>query len=79
MEHGVNTAGYLGVLVSTSDTLGNSFNAFMTQVAGNVTFSPRGGGADIVLTAVPIFTIIPIATDKIKATGTTSTGIIGLR
>lgn len=79
MNNGQATATYLGVVVTPSNTpMSNQFSAFMATGAGNITFSPRGGGANILLTAVPIYTVIPIATDAILATGTTSTGIIGL-
>lgn len=65
------------VVVVPSDTAGNSFRAFLVTVTGNVVFK-NVAGTSITLTAVPAFTLIPIATTLIMSTGTTATNIIGL-
>jgi hypothetical protein len=69
--------GYEAKAVTTSDTLQQFFDGFFTTGAGNVTFK-NSQGDSILLTAVPIFTVIPVKTSYIMATGTTSTGIVGL-
>lgn len=78
MQHGQVTSSYgSAAVVTTSDTAGNSFAAFMPGVTGAIAFQ-NVLGATITLAAVPAYTIIPIATARIMASGTTATNIIGL-
>lgn len=64
-------------VVVPSDTVGNVFSAFMVGVTGAVAFR-NSQGATVTLAAVPAYTVIPVATTGINATGTTATNIIGL-
>jgi len=76
-QHGNLTTYGSAVVVTTSDTLGNSFSSFMCGVAGAIAFQ-NVLGTTITLAAVPAYTVIPIATVRIMATGTAATNIIGL-
>lgn len=44
---------------------------------GNITFTPADGGADVLLSAIPVGTQLPIKTTRVKATGTTATLLVG--
>lgn len=46
--------------------------------AGDITLTPADGGADVVYKAVPVGTVLPARTRRIKATGTTATLMIGM-
>lgn len=65
------------VAVTPSDTAQNAFSAFFCTVTGAVAFVDLAGNT-VTLAAVPIYTIIPVQTSQIKATGTTAT-VFGLR
>ena len=64
-------------LVVPSDTLDCDCAAFFATGAGNITFL-NAQSVSILLTAVPVYTVIPVAAKRIMSTGTTSTGIIAL-
>lgn len=63
--------------VTPSDTADIDCAAFMATGAGNITFL-NVQGVSILLTAVPIFVVMPFIAKRIMATGTTSTGILAL-
>jgi len=63
--------------VTTSDTAQNAFSAFFCTGTGAIAFKGLDG-VTVTLPAVPIYTIIPIQTSQILATGTAATGIFGL-
>lgn len=46
--------------------------------AGNVTCTPASGGADVVFTAPPVGSVLPLRVTAVKATGTTATLMIAL-
>ncbi len=46
--------------------------------AGNITFRPVGGTADVLLSGIPAGTLLPIAPSHIRATGTTATLMVAL-
>lgn len=46
--------------------------------AGNVTVTPASGGADVVFTAPPVGSVLPLRVQAVKATGTTATLMIAL-
>ena len=58
------------------------FRALYVGVAGNVTLTTVGSGnvagADVVFTAVPAGSILPIIGTRVKATGTTATSIVAM-
>lgn len=66
----------VAVAVTTSDSATNDFRAFMVSANGNVAIEDRRGNAVTVVAVAG--TVYPIHTAKIKVTGTTATGIIGL-
>lgn len=43
---------------------------------GNITYTPADGGADVLISAIPVGTQLPIKATRIKATGTTATLIV---
>lgn len=45
---------------------------------GAVTVTPASGGADVVFSAVPVATLLPLRVVAVKATGTTATLMIAL-
>ena len=65
------------VVVTPSDTAANTYSAFFVGVTGAVAFQ-NVLGTTITLAAVPAYTVIPVATQRIMATGTAATNIIGL-
>ncbi len=68
------------VAVTTHDT--NAIAPIPTKIyvggAGNITCRMMGSSADVVFTAVPVGTILPIKVQYIRATGTTATLMIAL-
>lgn len=46
--------------------------------AGAITLRLAKDSADVVLTAVPVGVILPIAASHVRATGTTATNLVGL-
>lgn len=78
MFHGTAGLGLSAQEVTTSDTADNAFDGFFVTVQGNVTYLDLQGNSRV-LVAVPVYTLMPFATKKIMATGTTATGIFGVR
>lgn len=68
-----------GAAITTSDTneLAVYANAIYVGGAGNINLVTLDGST-ILLTAVPVGTILRIATKQVKATNTTATLLIGL-
>jgi len=65
--------------VVPSDTAAQRFLGIYVGGAGNVAVEPRDSiGTTFVFTAVPVGTILPVATARVLATGTTATLLIGL-
>lgn len=60
------------VTPSDSVPLAQVAMALYVTVTGNVAFISAGGDT-VTLSAVPAFTLIPIAASQVKATGTTAT------
>lgn len=58
-------------LSDTGDLTQGPARSLMTRTAGDVSFVTQGG-TTIALTAVPAFTVIPIAASRVRATGTTA-------
>jgi hypothetical protein len=46
--------------------------------AGNITCTPASGGADVVFTAPPVGSVLPLRVVAVKATGTTATLMVAL-
>ena len=46
--------------------------------AGNVSLVAPVGGADVLLTAVPVGTQLSVSTTRVKSTGTTATSMVAL-
>jgi len=77
-----NTAGLLrpghaGAPVTPSDSATIYFRALYIGTAGSVTVDMAGGGTSILFANAQ--GILPISVTKVYATGTTATGIVGLR
>jgi hypothetical protein len=67
------------VAVTPSDaTVLQTTKAIYVGGAGNVTVKMAGDSANILFTAVPVGTILPIAVTQVRATGTTATAIVAL-
>jgi hypothetical protein len=66
--------------VTTSDTtvVSPPYDAFMVSVAGNVAVRMTTGTV-ITFTGCLVGTVYPMRIDKVMASSTTATGIIGLR
>ena len=76
----LNNRGYLSAatrsrVMAAIDEVGYQPNevarSLLTRTAGDVSFVTQGG-TTITLTAVPAFTVIPIAASRVRATGTTA-------
>lgn len=78
MIHGSSGLNLTIKAVTKSDTADNAFGGFFVTGTGDVTFLDLGGNS-ITLTAVPAYTLCPFGTTKIMSTGTTATGIFGVR
>ena len=76
----------LAVAISPSDStdLPNNTRAIYVGGAGNITcimacdVTNSGAGTNVVFTAVPVGTILPICVCRVKATGTTATNLVAL-
>lgn len=65
------------VAVTPSDTAINAFAGLYIGGAGDVAITGAGGVA-VTFKAVPVGTILPIATNNVMSTNTTATLILGL-
>jgi hypothetical protein len=65
--------------ITPSDTVlfANDTRGIYVGGAGNITVLMQGGGV-VLFTAVPAGTILPIRADRVNATGTTATALVGL-
>lgn len=63
--------------ITPSDTAGNTYRAIYVGGAGNVAVTTEGGDVTT-FTAPPVGSIIPVSTQKVMATGTTATLLVGL-
>ena len=61
--------------VTTSDTvdLPNVSQYIYVGGTGDITLTPAAGGSDVVFKAVPVGTLLPVASTRIKSAGTTAT------
>jgi hypothetical protein len=69
------------VAVTPNDSTVVDFAALYVGGAGNVTLTTlnaSGADADVLFTAVPAGSILPVHCSKVKSTGTTATAIVGL-
>jgi hypothetical protein len=69
------------VAVTPNDSTVVNFASLYVGGAGNITLealNASGVAADVLFTAVPAGTILPIHCSKVKSTGTTATAIVGL-
>jgi hypothetical protein len=78
-----NSASYEGSLaVVPSDVADQITGGFFRSVyvggTGAITYDSPNGQTGLVLTAVPVGTLLPIAMKRIHATGTTATLMVGL-
>jgi hypothetical protein len=64
------------VTASDSTTFDSNTIGLYVGGAGNVTLTVNG--SDVLFTAVPVGTIIPIRFSKVKSTGTTATAMVAL-
>jgi len=63
--------------VTPSDTTAVTFRALWVGGAGNVAVVTEGGNS-VTFTAVPAGTLLPVAVQTVKSTGTTATNMVGL-
>lgn len=63
--------------VTKSDSVIQNYAAFFAIGAGNLVVKDLAGNT-LTFTALPIYTIIPVAISQVMSTNTTSTGIFGL-
>ncbi len=66
------------VAITPHDTNAMSARAIYVGGAGNITLRARGSSADVVMTAVPVGTILPIEVTHVRSTGTTATALVAL-
>lgn len=66
-----------GAAITTSDTVANEFRTVYVGVSGDVAVVTQLG-TTLVFKAVPVGFLIPVATKRVKATGTTATNLIGI-
>lgn len=81
MSDRVDPKGYRkGFAIATSDTapLTHDVDAIYIGGAGNLVYTPGGGGSDITLNNVVAGTIVPVEATFVKSTGTTATNMVGL-
>ena len=67
-----------GFPIVPSDTALNGGSAIYVGGAGNVTVNMQGDGSLVTFTAVPVGTILPVAFQRVRATLTTATLMVGL-
>ena len=65
-------------VVTPHDTDEQYYRALYIGGTGNLTVRLLGDSADTLISAVPVGSILPIATKLVLATGTTATLIVGL-
>lgn len=65
------------VAVTPSDTVENNFHGLYIGVTGDVAVKGIGGVA-VTFKAVPAGTILPIVVNRVMATNTTATNILGI-
>lgn len=71
---------YSAITVTADDTaLSNVFGGFMLATTSGDVKVTTDLGSDIVFKSVPLNTPIPVRVTRIFATGTTGTGIVGLK
>jgi hypothetical protein len=63
--------------ITPSDTAAQTYRAIYVGGAGNVAVQTTGGNT-VTFTAPPVGTILPIEVQKVMATNTTATLLIGL-
>ena len=63
---------------NTTDLSGYEFRGFFVGVGGDVAIEPVGNDTPIVFKNVASGSFMPVAFDKINATDTTATSIVGL-
>lgn len=63
--------------ITPSDTAAQSYRAIYVGGAGNVAVTTTGGNV-VTFTAPPVGTILPVEVQKVMATNTTATLLIGL-
>lgn len=63
--------------ITPSDSALQTYRAIYVGGAGNVAVTTEGGNI-VTFTAPPVGTIIPVSTQKVMATNTTATLLIGL-
>jgi hypothetical protein len=71
----------VAVAVTPNDSTAVSFAGLYVGGAGNVTIealNASGAAANVLFTAVPAGTILPVHCTKVLSTGTTATSIVGL-
>lgn len=66
-----------GKAITPSDTTTQTYRAVYVGGTGNLTVVDEGGDT-VTFNAVPVGTIIPIACQLVKATGTTATLLVGM-
>lgn len=66
-----------GTAVTTSDTVAVQYRGIIAGTTGNIKVDFKNGGTAVVIAVVAGY-LYPFTVTKIYATGTTSTGIVGL-
>tara|TARA_Y100000034_G_C6821721_1_gene370140 strand:- start:592 stop:822 length:231 start_codon:yes stop_codon:yes gene_type:complete len=64
--------------VTVSNTATNQFKALYVGTGGNVVVESYNSGDTVTFYNVPSGTVLPIKTAKVRNTGTSATGIVGL-
>lgn len=77
MAFSTNTARHAAA-ITTSDTANNVAQAIYIGGAGNLAVITSGGDT-VTFTNLPAGAIFPVSVTKVLATGTTATGLVGLR
>lgn len=65
--------------VTPSDSSAQSFSSLYVGGAGDVAVLMNGDSSPVTFKSVPAGTFIPLCVQKVMATGTTATNILGLR
>jgi hypothetical protein len=63
--------------LTPSDTNNHNIKALYVGGAGNVSVTTNEG-TTVTFTAVPVGSILPVAVQRVRATGTTATNLVGL-
>jgi len=77
MAHRDDTLYSDAVAVITSDTAEQNYTGLYIGVTGDVAIKGAGGVA-VTFKAVPAGTILPVITNRVMATNTTATNILGM-